>query len=94
MKLSLSQHAPFMNTIIILTGIPPSTPSSIKCNITCRENFYCDDFNEQCTPICPDWEIFGPAATTALITCIWICSIIGALGGIGVLIMYGLHSKQ
>ena len=70
----------------------PSIP--IKCNITCRENFYCDDLSNQCTPICPDWELNGHAATTALITCIWIFGIIGVLGGIGVLIMYGLRFKQ
>ena len=73
------------NMKTILTEI---TPSSNECNITCRENFYCDDSNEQCTPICPDWEIYEPAATTALRTCIWICSIIGTLGGIGTLINF------
>ena len=90
MKLSLSD----MNMITILIGILPPTPSSSKCNMTCREDFYCDDFNNLCTPICPDWEIFGPSATTAFRTCIWICSIIGTLCGIGVLIMYGLRFKQ
>ena len=77
---------------MIFIGILPSIPN--KCNITCRENFYCDDFSNQCTPICPDWETYEPAAATALRTCAWICGIIGVLGGIGVLIMYGLRFKQ
>ena len=59
----------------------------------CREDFFCNGSN-LCIPVCPSWNLFPSAASTALDVLAILCGIIGFVGAVGVLVVSIFRFKE
>ena len=81
----------YCNEILVSTLCPPDL--SPNCTRNCRDKFYCDE-RGLCVPLCSKWNIYPLPVSIAFDVVTILCSIIGGVSAIVILVNCCLRFKR